>query len=148
LRRAASSSGVTLVEVPAADMSEIEADLSARAEAEDIGMDAIILMPDGFNHSPFALPLLCGFAKQHRIPLGGSFLYTVLAGALFGNANSLAEVGELAAHLADKIFKGIPAGTIPVVSPDQELWINDAVARELGLSVPEGLLRMADGILR
>ncbi len=148
LRRAASSAGVTLVEVPAAAMEEIEADLEARTEADDIGLDAIVLMPDGFSHSPHGLSLICGFAKQHGVPVGGSFLYTVEAGALFGNANNLDQVGELAAPLADKIFQGIPAGTIPVVSPEQELWINYALAQELGLSVPEGLLKMADGIIR
>ena len=148
LRGAAKSSGVTLVEVPAATLEEIEADLAARSEADDIGFDAMLLMPDGFNHSPNGLPIISGFAKQHSLPLGGSFLYTVEAGALFGNANNLTQVGELAAPLADKMFKGVPAGTIPVVTPEQELWINYAVAQELGLSVPEGLLKMADGIVR
>jgi putative ABC transport system substrate-binding protein len=148
LRRAALSAGVTLVEVPGATFEEIQADLAARSAAEDIGLDAMLLMPDGFNHSPFGLPVICAFAKRHGVPVGGSFLYTVEAGALFGNANNLSQVGRLAAPLADKIFKGIPAGTIPVVTPEQELWINYAVARELGLSVPDGLLKMAKGIIR
>ncbi len=148
LRPAASSVGVTLVEVPATTMEELKADLAARAQSANLGLDAMILMPDGFNHSPAGLAMLSEFAAEHKVPLGGSFLYTVKAGAIFGNANNLFKVGELAAPLADKILKGTPAGTIPVVTPEQDLWINYKVAQELGLTVPEGLLSQADEIIR
>jgi len=147
LRRAASSNGVTLLETPAATLEEMGKDLAAREASTDVGMDAIILMPDGFNNGPQGLQAICGFARRHRIPVGGSFRYTVEAGALFGNADNLTQVGGLAAPLVDKIFHDIPAGTIPVVTPESELWVNNAVAKELGLLVPEGLLRMASGIL-
>jgi putative ABC transport system substrate-binding protein len=148
LRQAATSSGVILVEVPASTMDELKADLAARAALDALGLDAIILMPDGFNHSPEGLKMLSQFAAEHNVPLGGSFLYTVKAGAVFGNANDLSKVGELAAPLADKILKGTPAGTIPVVTPEQDLWINYNVANELGLTVTEGLLSMAKKIIR
>jgi putative ABC transport system substrate-binding protein len=147
LRPLASSKEVTLVEVPAATLEELEADLAARAASDDLGIDAIILMPDGFSHGPDGFAMLVGFAAEHQIPLGGSFSYTVEQGAVFGNANDLFKVGELAAPLADKIFKGIPAGTIPVVTPEQDLWINYQVVQELGLTVPEGLLSMAAEIV-
>ena len=148
LRPAASSLGVTLVEVPAATLEELGADLAARAASDDLGMYAMILMPDGFNHGPAGLAMLCEFAAENQVPLGGSFLYTVQQGAVFGNANDLFKVGELAAPIADEILKGTPAGTIPVVTPEQDLWINYKVAKELGLTVPEGFLSMADEIIR
>ena len=148
LRPLAASRGVTLVEVPATTLEELEADLASRAAKEDIGIDAIILMPDIFNHSPDGWALIRGFAAQHRVPVAGSFLYTVEQGAVFGNANDLVRVGELAAPLADKILKGAPAGTIPVVTPDQALYINYKVAQQLGLTVSEGLLGQADEVIR
>jgi putative ABC transport system substrate-binding protein len=148
LHSLASTKDVTLVEVPATALEELEADLAARAAADDPGIDAIILMPDGFSHSPDGLAMLIQFAAEHKVPLGGSFLYTVEQGAVFGNANVLSKVGELAAPLADKIFRGTPAGTIPVVTPDQDIWINYKVAQELGLTVPEGLLSLATEIIR
>jgi putative ABC transport system substrate-binding protein len=58
------------------------------------------------------------------------------------------QVGRQAAPLADKIFKGTPAGTIPVVSADSVLIINYAEAQELGLTVPEILLGQAAEIIR
>ena len=45
------------------------------------------------------------------------------------------EIGSLAALLADKIFKGTQAGTIPVVTPEAYLTINYKMAQELGLNV-------------
>ncbi|NJN66329.1 MAG: ABC transporter substrate-binding protein [Chloroflexaceae bacterium] len=148
LRQFAASQQVTLVEVPATTHEELQADLAARVAREDLGMDAMILMPDGLNHSTRGWEMIRTFAAQYRIPLGGSFLYTVEQGAVFGNASSFFEEGALAAPLAAKILHGTPAGTIPVVTPNQRLWINYRVAEELGLTVPEGLLKTADEIIR
>ena len=148
LHSVASTKEITLVEVPAAALEELEADLAARAAADDPGIDAIILMPDGFSNSPEGLAMFIQFAAEHKIPLAGSFPYTVEQGAVFGNANVLYKVGEQAAPLADKIFRGTQAGTIPVVTPDQDLWINYKVAQDLGLTVPDGLLSLATEIIR
>jgi putative ABC transport system substrate-binding protein len=148
LRPAASSLGVTLVEVPAATLGELEADLAARAASADLGLDAIITLNDGFNQGPAGYAMLSKFATEHKVPLGGGVLSTVQQGAVFGNSPDLIGVGELAAPLADKIFKGTPAGTIPVVTPNQDLYINYEVAQELGLTVPEGLLSQAAEIIR
>ncbi len=148
LRTLASSMGIRLVEVPAATIAELETDLAARAKSADPGLDAIILMPDIFNHCPAGWELIRRFAGEHRLPIGGSFLYTVEQGAIFGNANDLTEVGKLAAPLAEKILRGTSAGMIPVVTPEQDLWINYKAARELGLTVPEGLLQRAKKVIR
>lgn len=148
LRPLAVSKGVTLVEVPASTIEQLEADLAMRAKSANLNLDAIILMPDTFNHSPAGWTVIKNFAAKHRVPIGGSFLYTVEQGAIFGNANNLFKVGELAAPLADKIFKGTPAGEIPVVTPEQDLWLNNKVAQELGLTIPEGWLSMATKIIR
>ncbi len=148
LRPLALSRGITLVEVPAATIGEIKLDLEARNKSTDIGLDAMILMPDTFNHNPDCWASISRFAAEHKVPIGGSFPYTVEQGAVFGNANDLGNVGALAAPLADKIFKGMPSGMIPVVTPEQEVWINYRVAQELGLNVSDGLLNMAKMIIR
>lgn len=148
LRPLAASFGITLVEVPVTSLAEIEADLAERAAASDLGMDAMMLMPDTINNTPEGWLAISSFAIEHKLPLGGSFLYTVEGGAVYGNANDLYKVGQLAAPLADKIFKGKQAGTIPVVSPEDDLWINYKVAQELGLTVPDGLLRQALVVIR
>lgn len=143
LRALARSLGVTLVELEVEDLADLAKELHARGQLPDPGMDAILLMPDYVNHSHDGWILIRDFAARHDLPVAGSFLYTVEQGALFGNANDLVDVGRQAASLAHKILQGIPAGTIPVVSPEQELYINFKRAEELGLEIPEGLLRQA-----
>ncbi len=148
LRPTAATLGVTLVEVPAASVEELKADLAARAAAADLGLDAIILMPDGFNNTPAGFGIISKFAADHKVPLGAGTSKAAKQSAVFGNANDLVKTGQLAAPLADKVLKGTKAGTIPVVTPEQELWINYKVAQQLGLTVPEGLLRQAAEIIR
>jgi len=148
LRPEASSLGVTLIEAPITTQDELGADLATRANSADIGIDAIMTMPDAFNTSTAGFAVLNKFATDHKIPLGGGIDFMAQQGALFINTTDLANVGALAAPLADKILKGTPAGTIPVVTPDQHLIINYKVAQGLGLTVPSGLLSEAAQIIR
>jgi len=148
LRPAAVSLGITLVEVPASNAADIQADLQARAKLADIGLDAILSIPEPLNVNPDAFAVISKFAVEHKVPIAGAFISAEGYGLVFSNLPDNVEVGELAASLADKIFKGIPAGTIPVVSPEAHLRLNYKVAQELGLTVPEGLLSQATEIIR
>jgi putative ABC transport system substrate-binding protein len=148
LRLTASSLGITLVEVPITSREELGADLAARANSADLGLDAILTMPDEFNTSPAAFAVLTKFAAEHKVPLAGGVSYMTDQGALFVNTTNFAKVGEQAALLANKIFKGTPAGAIMVVTPEQVLIINYKVAQALGLTVPDGLLQLADRVIK
>lgn len=147
LRPLASSLGITLVHVPVSTLGELEADLEKRSGKADPGMDAMVLMPDTLNHSTSGWNLIRSFAKKHRLPIGGSFYYTVEQGALYGTGNQMPKVGELTAPLVRKVLNGTPAGTIPVVTPEQVLVVNHRVAEELGISLPESVLNMASRII-
>jgi ABC-type uncharacterized transport system substrate-binding protein len=57
-------------------------------------------------------------------------------------------VGKLAAQQVDKILKGIPVGTIPVLSAESYFLLNYKAAQAQGLTVPEGLLQQANQIIR
>jgi putative ABC transport system substrate-binding protein len=148
LRPAAASLGVTLVEVPATSAADIQADLQARAKSADIDIDAILVIPEPLGVAPDVFPMISKFAVEHKVPIAGPFISAEGYGVVFRNMSDNVEVGKLAAPLADKILKGIPAGTISVVSPESDLRINYKVAQELGLTVPEGLLGQADEIIR
>ena len=148
LRPAASSLGITLVEDPLTGVEEIQANLQARAASDDIGMDAILIMPDDLFQSPVGWPLITAFAAEHNVPIGGAAPFTADTGALFSYVPDFFEVGQLAAPLADKVLKGTPAGTIPVSTPEDRLRLNYKQAQELGLMVPESLLSRATEIMR
>ena len=140
LRPTAASLGVTLVEVPATSTAEIEADLQARAQSDDLGLDAILTIYEPLATWPDVVALVTEFAAEHQVPIGNQVVFRIVVNNV--------QVGRQAASMADKILKGTPAGTIPVTSADPVLIINYTEAQELGLMVSESLLRRADEIIR
>ena len=148
LRPAASSLGITLVEDPVNSIEEMKTALKRRAPLEDIGIDAVLIMPDIINNSPEGFGAILGFANEHRVPIAGGMDFTTDLGAMFSFVPDNIEQGEMAAPIADKIFKGAPAGSIMVLTPPPRLRLNYKVTQELGLKLPEGLLSRADEIVR
>lgn len=148
MRLSATSIGVTLVEVPASSPAEIQADLEKRDESGDMGVDAMILIPDPLMASPDVIGIVNEFAVNHKLPVASPQLAPMNQMGIFGYTYDLTEAGASAALLADKILKGTPAGTIPVISPEPLLQIDYRVTQELGLTVPEGLLNQADEVIR
>jgi putative ABC transport system substrate-binding protein len=124
LRPAAAAAGVTLLEAPANNAAELEADLQVRVKRDDPGLDAILLLAEPLAVMPDAFAVMGKFAHEHNLPIGGSLVSAGDYASVFGvNVNSV-ETGKQAAYLADKIFKGTPAGAISVVSADSYLQIN------------------------
>lgn len=148
LRLATEGTDITLVEEPVVSAEELQANLQARAAADDLGLDVILVMPDDLTQSPAGWPLITEFASEHNVPIGGAATHTADTGALFSYVSNFTEVGEDAAPIADKILNGTPAGTIPVVTPVEYLRINHKQTQELGLTVPEGLLGLASEVIR
>lgn len=148
LRDAAPSFGITLLEDHITSVEELKNTLNKRSEQPDIGIDAILIMPEFINHTPEGFKAIIDFTNKHRIPLGGGAPFTVDQGAIYTFHPDFYETGMLAATIIDKIFKGTPAGTIPVASPESHLKINYKAMKELGLPVSEGLLSRAKEIIR
>jgi putative ABC transport system substrate-binding protein len=148
LYKTAPSLGMTLVEDPVYNLNELQAALQARAALDDIGIDAIFIMPEILTQSPEGWAMVIDFANKHKLPVGGGMNYTAEHGAIFCVVPDCVEMGELAAPLADKIFKGTPAGEIMVVTPPSKIWLNYTAIQKLDLTVSEGLLSRADKIIR
>ncbi len=144
----AKTDGVTLIPFPADNVAEIQAELDKRSAADDIGMDAILFLVEPLAVVPDVFTTTAGFAYEHNIPLGGVYYATDEYASLFGVNVDLFESGKLAAPLADKVLKGTPAGTIPAVSPEHFIQVDYKVAQEFGLTIPEGILKQADEIIR
>jgi putative ABC transport system substrate-binding protein len=149
LRAAAPSLGITLMEDPVSNIEELRVALKARDALDDIGVDAVLIMPDVLSHSLDGInEIITKFANEHKLPVGGCMGNTADAGAIFSFFPDSINQGMLAAASADKIFRGAPAGTIPVVTPESYLRINYKKIQELNLTVPEGLLSVAKEIIR
>ncbi len=148
LRLAAASAGVTLIEAPASNAAELQTELEAKAQSDDIGMDAILFLAEPLAVTPDAFEVMCRFAAEHKIPIAGALMIVEGCESVFGVHVNNFNVGRQAAPLADKILRGTPAGTIPVVSAEPYFQLDYKAAQELGMNVSEGLLSRADEIIR
>jgi putative ABC transport system substrate-binding protein len=147
LRPVVASMGIRLVENPVTNLEELQADLQTRSASKDVGIDAILIMPDDLSQSPEGFDAIVKFANKHKLPIGGGANFTADLGATFSFVPDFFEIGKMAANLTDKILKGTPAGTIMVVTARDRLRLNYKVIQELQITVPEGLLSRADEII-
>lgn len=145
---AAEDAGVTLIEAPADGAAELESMLQERADSGDIGFDAILFLAEPLAVTPDAFAVMGAFAADHSIPIGGALMSVEGYESVFGVNVDVFQSGKTAATVADKIFRGTPAGEIPVVSAENYLQINFKAAERLGLTVSESLLGQADEVIR
>jgi putative ABC transport system substrate-binding protein len=148
LRPVAEAAGVKLIEVPAETAADLEAQLQTLAQSADNQFDAILFLAEPLTVTPDPFIVIGKFAAEHNIPVGGALMSAGGYDSIFGvNVDNIA-VGKQAAPLIDKIFKGIPAGTIPVVSAENYIQINYKAAQAQGITVSDGLLNQANEIIR
>jgi putative ABC transport system substrate-binding protein len=148
LRSAAAAAGIMLIEAPAASVSELQELLNARAASKDIGIDAIMNIPEPLSGTPEAFEAMCTFARKHSLPIGGPLNFTQRCEPLFGVNVDPVAVGRQAAVLADKILRGVPAGSLRVVSAEPHIQINYREIKKRGFKADEGLLSSADEVIR
>lgn len=148
LRPVAQADGVELIEVPAADAADLEAQFQALEQASDKPADALMFLAEPLAVTPDPFIAMGKFAAKHRIPMGGALMSAGGYDSIYGvNVENIA-VGKLAAPLIDKVLKGIPAGTIPVVSAENYIQVNYKAAQEQGFTLPQGMLNQANEVIR
>lgn len=149
MRNAAESLNLELVVAPNTTLEGVKADLKTLEESGEVNsIDFILLMPEGLSQNPEVSQMMIDFGYKHNIPVGGGIPSTLDKGAIFSFIPDSAEMGKLAAPLAHKVFSGIRAGTIPLVTPENYLWLNLKAFNKLGLTANKGLLLQAKEIIR
>jgi putative ABC transport system substrate-binding protein len=148
VRLLAASKGVELIEFGAASPQDLQAKLDG-LNTSGGGIDAILLLAEPLGGTDVFYAVLGKFAYDHMIPIGG---VTMSVGkdyaSIFGLTPDPKTTGLQAALLADKIFRGTPAGTIPVITSESFFQINYKAAQALGVTVPDGLIKQADEVIR
>jgi len=149
IRPQAGSLGIELVEYAAASPQDLQAELDSFVTTDGVGIDAILMLAEPLGITPPFYAELGKFAYDHKLPIGGALMTTAEGyDSIFGLLPDAKAVGEQAALLADKVFRGTVAGTIPVTTAENSLLINYKAAQALGLTVPEGLLKQANEVIR
>jgi len=91
---------------------------------------------------------VASLALQHRIPAIFPERRFLEAGGLISYGPSLPTTYRQAANYIDRILKGTKPGDLPVEQPTQfTLVVNQRVAKNLGIKVPEAILLRADDII-
>ena len=148
IRPLAQNAGITLSEFAATSPQDLQAELDRRAASGNVGMDAVLLIAEPLSITPDFFAVLGKFSYEHQIPVGGALMTVGDYGTIFGLLPNAKLTGGQAAILADKVLKGTSAGTIPVVTTESYLQINTKAAQALGVKVPDGLLKMANEVIR
>lgn len=148
LRLAAKSSSITLIELPANNVHELEIEIFKLVSTNKTNIDAILMIPEPLAVSQSGFKILAKYAGDRKIPLGGSMSPVDGYNTIMSVTTDNIAVGKQAAILVDRILKGKPAGSIPVVSAESYIQINNVMAKELGIKIPVGLLKQADRVVR
>ena len=149
IRPQAGSLGIELVEYAATSPQDLKDKLDSLVTTDGVGIDAILMLAEPLGITPPFYAELGKFAYDHKLPIGGALMTTSEGyDSIFGLLPDAKAVGEQAALLADKVFRGTVAGTIPVTTAENSLLINYKAAQALGLTVPEGLLKQANEVIR
>jgi putative ABC transport system substrate-binding protein len=93
--------------------------------------------------------LIASFAQRNRLPSMYAVKEYVDAGGLMSYGPSNPDMRRRAATYVDKILKGAKPADLPVQQPTTfELAINLKIAKALGLTMPQSLLRRADQVIQ
>ncbi len=142
--RSAEKLGLRLVEVHGRNAAEMQSALEAVRRDQ---VDAVFAIPDVLVNNQVAT--LSAIARERKLPYIVHIRSLAERGALASYGINTYEIGRQAARLADKVLNGTRPADIPIETPRKlELVINLRVAKEIGLVLPNQLLREADAILR
>ncbi len=141
---AAEKLGLRLREVRGRNAAEIQTALGGLQRDQ---ADAVFAISDVLVNNQVAA--LSTIARERKLPYIVHMRSLAEKGALASYGINTYAIGRQAARLADKVLNGTRPAEIPIETPRRlELVINLRVAKEIGLVVPNQLLREADAILR
>jgi putative ABC transport system substrate-binding protein len=109
-------------------------------------LDAIFLVPDSVVNAHLAAFL--SLANQLKLPVSGPSTAQVEEGALMTYGIIHSAVGIQAARMANQILKGANPGEMPIETAENFLAINLVTANEIGLQMPDDILRQAEIVIR
>jgi putative ABC transport system substrate-binding protein len=135
--------GVLTRPVEVHDAAEIDRAIDAFAIEPSGGL---IVLPDfvSANHREQIIAL----ADWHRLPaIYPNRIYVTDGGLISYGADQVGQFRRAASYV-DRILKGADPADLPVQQPIKfELFINMKTAKELGLTVPQSLLVLADQVI-
>jgi putative tryptophan/tyrosine transport system substrate-binding protein len=143
MQEAARASGLQLYVLRASTDREIDAAFESVAQHH---IPALAVAADPF----FGIHRnkLATLTARHALPSMYQFRENVVAGGLMSYGIDLSDVFRQTGVYASRILKGAKPGDLPVLQPTKfELVINLKTAKALGLTIPSGVLSIADEVI-
>jgi putative tryptophan/tyrosine transport system substrate-binding protein len=128
------------------EVSEVHDLPFAFDEASAFGAAALVFLTDNlmFGHRKEVAAL----ALSHHLPSIHAFSPEVKDGGLLSYGANLEESYQRAAALVDRILRGSSPADLPVEEPTRfDLAVNLKTANALGLTIPPGVLAIADEVI-
>jgi putative ABC transport system substrate-binding protein len=135
--------GLRVVSLPVRAPDDFEVAFSAMTEARP---DAIMMVTDSVTN--LNRQRIIDFAGAHHLPSIFEFSAHARDGGLMSYGPNNDETFAIATALADRILRGAKPGDLPVQNPTKfDLVINLKTAKALGLTIPPGVLSIADEVI-
>jgi putative ABC transport system substrate-binding protein len=143
LQEAASVLGLKLILLNASNDQEIDAAFATLVQRR---IGALLLTDSSFFNG--RREQLVTLARFNAIPTMYTFREFAAAGGLISYASSLTDAYRRTGGYVARILKGEKPGDLPVQQPTKfELVINLKTAKALGVTVPPGVLAIADEVI-
>jgi putative tryptophan/tyrosine transport system substrate-binding protein len=120
--------------------------LPAFAAIKQRRISVFIIAVDTFYYTQ--MQRMATLAAQARIPVIGPLREFAAEGGLLSYGSNIADVVRQAGVMAGKVLKGAKPAELPVQQPTKfELVVNLKTAKALGLTIPDGLLALANEVI-
>ena len=142
---AAGASGVKLQYLDVIDATGIDTAFHAAANGR---ADAVLMMVLGRIIVPNR-DQIAARAIKARLPVMYERIENVEAGGLMSYGVNFADLDRRAAYYVDRILKGAKPADLPVEQPTKfDFVINLKTAKQIGVTIPAGVLARADKVIR
>jgi putative ABC transport system substrate-binding protein len=124
--------------------------VTALAELEAEGVDALWVLPDKTVLAPAFFEHMLRFSYRNRIPLLGISERHAEMGALVALYFASGEdIGNQAGELANQILAGASGETLPYTTAREvSLVVNLKTAKKIGVDIPDSMKRAASDVIR
>jgi putative tryptophan/tyrosine transport system substrate-binding protein len=140
---AASPLGIEVISNPFDNVADLERSIRSFGRQDNGGL---LVLP--YNFTIVHRNRVIALAAEHRLPAVYAFRYFVTDGGLMSYGINLVDVFRQSAAYVDRILRGAKPADLPVQVPTRyETVLNLKTAKQLGLTVPPGLLVAADEVI-
>ena len=135
--------GIESIPIQVHSEADIESVIRKVGSEPDSGL---FVLPD--SHNIVHRNRIIELTAQHRVPAIYYFRYFATDGGLISYGPDEMDLFRRTAGYVDQILKGASPGDLPVQHPTKfELVINLTTAKALGLTIPPGILSIADDLV-